>query len=384
MNKKRIKYVGFYDILNNKLNRLCDISAVNKMNYIAKSLVKSGYEVEIISPSWMKDDSNVSFESGYTQKIDENLYVTFCPSWRTNNKISRAIKILFSLLWLCYYLTINTTRNEKLLTYHVYWLSLPIRIAKFIRRFQLVLEVEEIYQDVMNVKKVFKEWEDKLIPVADAYLYSTDLLADKISSNKPYVVIYGEYKSVVKLSEPPRDGMIHLLYAGIVDIHKKGAFNALEASRYLPGNYILHIIGFGQVKLLEEKIKEYNKTNECKVTFDGLKTGDDYIKYCQTCHIGLSTQSMEGEYLQSSFPSKILSYLSLGLKVVSCEIECVTRSRIGEVINYYKEDKPEEIAKAIKKVNVQDEFDSSKIIKRLNEDFVSDIDSLFELNLNNR
>ena len=108
---------------------------------------------------------------------------------------------------------------------------------------------------------------------------------------------------------------------------------------------------------LQQRIDELNKTNKCKIVFDGLLNGDDFVKYCQQCHIGLSTQSMTGEYLQTSFPSKILSYMCMGLHVVSCYVECVSTSTIGDIVTYYYSDTSEDIASAIKSVNIDNVWD---------------------------
>ena len=329
MRRKKIKYIGFYDIPDSKSNRVCNLAATNKMNYIASALYRTGYDVEIVSPSWMSEKSVVKFENQKTVIVNDDVSVTFCPSWLTKNKIARNIKIVFSLLWLFFYLILNVERNEKVLAYHVQWISIPIRAAKFIRGFELILEVEEIYQDVMVFNSYFPIWENKLIESADKYIFSTELLISRLGIDKPFVIIYGVYNIQEKINTQNNDGKIHLVYAGIIDSHKKGAFNALEASKYLTEKYHLHIIGFGEIENLKDHIKKHNQTNKCKVTYDGVLSGADYISFLQSCHIGLSTQTMEGEYLQTSFPSKVLSYLSLGLRVVSCYVDCVSKSKIG-------------------------------------------------------
>lgn len=373
-----IKYVGFYDLPDSNSNRVCNLAATNKMDYISSAIVKSGYNVEVISPSWMGTDTKKKYEKQINIKMDESISVTFCPSWKTSNRVTRNIKILFSLVWLFFYLLWNVKRKEKVLAYHVPWISLPIRAAKFIKRFELILEVEEIYQDVMKVNSFFTTWENKLIDVADSYLLSTDLLVEKIPENKPYITIYGVYNVKDQLVVPENDGLIHLLYAGIIDSHKKGAFNALESTKYLSDKYHLHIIGFGETEKLCSVINMYNKDNKCKVSYDGVLSGVEYIKYCQSCHIGLSTQSMDGSYLKSSFPSKILSYLSMGLRVVSGYIDCVSQSKIGNFISYYNEDNPEEIAKAIMSIDISQNFDSRNIIQNCNKEFINDIQKLLE------
>ena len=111
MNRESIKYVGFYDLPNSKSNRVCNLAATNKMNYIASAIVRAGYDVEIVSPSWMGDDSTVKYEKQKNVKIDDNICVNFCPSWKTTNKVTRNMKILFSLIWLFLYLLLNTQKK---------------------------------------------------------------------------------------------------------------------------------------------------------------------------------------------------------------------------------------------------------------------------------
>jgi hypothetical protein len=374
---KEIKYIGFYDFPDSKIKRVSNLAATNKMDYICEAIHESGINVHLISPSWTTENQNSGkFLKQTTINITKWKKITYCPSFNTKNKLTRNIKIIFSLIWLFCWLVINIKKNEKILMYHVPWLSIPVRWARNIKKFKLILEVEEIYGDVSVIHPYFYTLEKKLIAAADAYLFSTDLLADKFGKTKPFVVIYGAYKTYPQLSSPPDDGKIHLLYAGIIDTHKAGAFNAIEAARLLSDKYVLHIIGFGNISLLEEKIKEVNKLNGCKVSYDGIFSGEDYVKFCQTCHIGLSTQNMEGKYLASSFPSKILSYLGMGLNVVSGRIECVSSSKIGNIINYYDDTNYQNITDAIKGCRISSPDEKITLIIKLNDEFVKNINML--------
>ena len=85
---------------------------------------------------------------------------------------------------------------------------------------------------------------------------------------------------------------------------------------------------------------------------------------------------MIGEYLESSFPSKILSYLALGLRVVSSEIKCVTESKIASLVTYYSNDEPKAIAEAIKTIDMDLEYSSSEIIKKLHLEFLDSMKKL--------
>ena len=373
--KNEIKYIGFYEEQTSEKKRVSSLAATNKMDYIYDSLQEIGCEVCIVSPSWFNDscilDSKIINEENQLKKKK----VKFVPSFFTPNKLTQFLKIAFSLLWLINYLVFFVKKGEKIIVYHSPWLAFPVLLAKRIKKFYLILEVEEIYYDVSSINKFFTFFEKKIINNADAFLFSTDLLQEKVNGvkNKPNIIIYGNYKVHEELSVPLNDGKIHLVYAGIIDSHKAGAFNAIESALYLNKNYVMHIIGFGEVEKLKSRIEEINKTSKCQVIFDGSKQGNEYIKYCQECHIGMSTQNMDGKYLETSFPSKILSYLGMALRVISCEIKCVTMSKMNSILYYYKEDTPQSIAKAILSINMDENYDSKRVMLELDSEFIIDL-----------
>lgn len=373
--EKEILYIGFYDVPDSQEKRVCCPAAIDKMDYISDALNRAGYSVHHISPSWCAaSDGPWTWQKTIRLKGQKRL--TLCPSGGARRKWLRNGTIVFALLWLLFYLIWHVRRQEKVLVYHSPWLSLPVRWAKRIKGFHLILEVEEIYGHVSSLHPCFDLLEYRLLHSADAYLFATDLLAERFGRSKPHCVVYGSYGVKDVVSKPANDGRIHLLYAGIVDSHKRGAFNAVESTRHLSGKYVLHVIGFGDTATLAERISELNRAGECEIVFDGTKAGVDYLRYAQSCHIGLATQSMNGEYLESSFPSKILSYLSMGLQVVSCHIECVAKSPIAAIVTFYYEDTPKAIAEAIQAVGAPEPSDSRLLLSQLDRRFTEDITRL--------
>lgn len=377
--QQEIKYIGFYDAPKANFRRVSALAATNKMDYIAESINSAGYQVHFVSPSWFDDSSsNAKLQAKTTTQLGENKKLTLAPSIGTSNKFSGYLKIVFSLFWLFWWLLIHVKKQEKIIVYHSPWLVLPILWAKKIKGFQLILEVEEIYSDVSSLHPYFNKLEKKVFKKANSFFFSTELLAERLQIKKDYIVIYGNYKVYDKIALPINDGKIHLIYAGIIDSEKAGAFNAIESAVYLNENYVMHIIGFGEVQKLESRIKEINTTSKCKVIYDGIKTNDEFVSYCQSCHIGLSTQKMEGNYVSSSFPSKILTYMGLGLSVVSCNIEVVKKSKIAEFIHYYDSDTSVKLAEAIIKVGTVDIEKNKSIISQLNVEFIVQIKSFLK------
>ena len=374
-----LKYIAFYDIPLSKHKRVYSPAATSKMDYIVSSLNDIGKDVTIVSPSWFDVTSEkIKFHFQKKLKLSKNKKLILAPSFGGNSKIASYSKIILSLVWLFFWLLFHVKKNEKIMVYHSIWITIPILLAKKIKGFRIILEVEEIYADILTLHPVFDKWEQKMISNADYFILSTDLLKDNLKITKPCIILYGSYFVENSINTPPNGGKIYLVYAGIIDEAKRGAFNAVAAAKHLSGNYVLHIIGFGETEKLLPIIELHNTKSECKVYFHGRKNGEEYIKFCQGCHIGLSTQKMQGSYLESSFPSKILSYLGMGLKVVSCAVSCVEKSKISDLVTYYYKDESQEIAKAIMRCGENKNFDSRKFLLKLDEEFRNDIKFLLK------
>lgn len=383
---RTVKYIGFYDFPYSHSDRVCNLAAFNKMNYISSAINRAGFQVNIISPSWMGNNTKVKSEKEYTQKINEKTSVTFCPSWATKNKLTRNIKILFTMLWLFQYLLIKVKKNEKVIAYHVQWISIPIRAAKFIKRFYLILEVEEIYGEVWAESKKLYRMEKKLLDSADSYIFVSDVLKKQFTSKgKSGLVLYGSYdakgiRKILRLNKKNRNNdNIILVYAGSIDSTKGGATKAVETMRYLPCNYRLRIIGNGTEKeiislknQIDEINEEFNK-EICK--YEGTLYGEEYSKYLLQCDIALNSQN-EGIYMNTAFPSKIISYLLHNLEVVSTRVNSILDSSISSLIFFSDDDKPESIANTILNIDLEKSNDNIDEISKLDFKFVESIKNM--------
>ena len=234
------------------------------------------------------------------------------------------------------YLKENLTENDKIIIYHSLGYYKLYKWIKKVTKAKILLETEEIYSDVGKTRFVTREKEINSFKFADGYIFPTELL-DKIVNvdKKPSVIIHGTYRVEKECGKSFGDGLTHIVYAGTFDPRKGGVQAAAAAAEFLPCGYHVHILGFGtenDKKLLLKTIKDVSEKTECKVTFDGLKSGSDYIEFIQSCDIGLSTQNPDAAFNGTSFPSKILSYLSNGLKVVSIKIPAVEESAVGKDI----------------------------------------------------
>lgn len=384
---KTIKYIAYYDTPDNaEQKRGYVLAATNKIDYICKALNRIGYRTEIISASGTTDAKHCY--RGCLKEINpmQTLKLFFTFPW--GNKIQKAVSLGSMKLFLFLEL-LHVKKNEKILVYHSLGYMRLVHLAHRIKRFHLILEVEEIYADVIGNTKL-RNREIQFLQAADSYIFPTELLNRMLNvHNKPYVIIHGTYQVEPKRNcqsdllplNQENEHIIHCVYAGTFDPRKGGATAAVSAAAYLPANYHIHILGFGsaeETKHIQDMITQLSERCECTVTFDGLLSGEDYIRFIQSCHIGLSTQNPDADFNATSFPSKVLSYLANGLRVVSIRIPVVEESAVGDNMYYYDTQTPESIAKAILSVDVNHEYDSRKLITDLAVQFENELEKLLK------
>lgn len=361
-------YIGHYDLYDLSVKRSYATSAVNKIRYMLKSFSKAYEEVCVFSFSKNIEEKFKIYPSELKHEGSVGIY--FPLSWGGKGKLHTFSMIIWLRICLFLYLLKHAHKNEHVYVYHATSYGKSILWAKAIKKFKLILEVEEIYSDVQKTSGNLREYEFNYIDKADAYIFSTNLLNEKINMiNKPYIVINGTYEVEDIISEKFNDGKIHVVYAGTFDI-RKGSAAAAAAAEYLNKDYVLHICGFGSEKDKTDLLKiisQSNAKNDCKIEFHGLLTGRDYISFLQKCHIGLSTQNPNASFNETSFPSKILSYLANGLSVVSIRIPAVETSSVGKYITYYDEQTPAQIADAIMHANINTDYRS--VISKLSENY---------------
>lgn len=375
----KIYYLGYYDVVSNaEENRNHVLAASNKMTYIVSALERAGFCVELISAS---QTLNAQTYSANTVPLGKKSRLHLFKTLPWGNKLRRVRSVLFSKWQVFWYIWRHVGKGDTLVVYHSLAYVGLVRILKRLKGFRLVLEVEEIYADVTGSDKARKK-EYKLFRRADAYIFPTELLNEKLNSeHKSHCIIYGTYQVEENRHCSFNDGKIHVVYAGTFDPRKGGATAAAAAAEFLPEKYHVHILGFGSkadTEQLKQVITKVSKKSAATVTYDGCLSGEAYIRFIQSCDIGLSTQNPNAAFNDTSFPSKILSYMANDLRVVSIRIPAIERSAIGDLVTYYDTQTPEAIAEAICKIDMNAPYDSRAEIQTLHENFVAQIQSLLE------
>ena len=374
---KRVKYISYFDTHDSAIRRNYMTSAANKLKYIADCLAYIGYQVDIVSMSEVIEDKFHIYLSE-TKEVQSGITLHLPFSWGGNSRLLRRIKIFWHLIYMFLYLLFQFSSKDTVVVYHSLGYFNIIRWAKRIKKFKLILEVEEIYSDVSEMSDPWKKIEFRMFDVADAYIFSNDLLDAKINKhNKPSIVIYGTYKFETIQVDKFDDGKIHVIYAGTFDPNKGGAQIAISSLEFLPENYHLHICGFGSDKDIDSiKLQIYNAQQKSKATisYDGLKIGEDFIHFLQQCHIGLSSQQPEGAYNDTSFPSKVLTYMANGLAVVSIKIPVLVHSTIAESICFYDVSNGKSVAQAI--MNCKCQTSAQILLGSLDKSFKENLKSI--------
>ncbi len=373
----KVYYIGFFDTeFNIEEDRNYVLSATNKMRYIADSINKLNTDVEFISCSASKNNRSCCKKR---YKINENQFVQLFFSLKATSKILRFINRFLIKFQMKKYIRKNIKKDDTIIVYHsLAIMKLYSTFKKYTDNF--IIEVEEIYSDVLNNQKLRKK-ELKKLSIADKYLFATELLNDLVNiNNKKYAVCYGRYKVEKKFDKKWNDNKIHCVYSGTFDSRKGGCLAAINAAKYLNQSYFVHILGRGsdnEISTINNMINNINKEKGYKIVgYDGYKSGDEYNEYLQKCQIGLSTQIPDGVYNDTSFPSKILSYMCNGLNVVTINIKAVNKSAINDYVNFYYEHKPELIAAVIIDAKIYDRSEILKKIRQLDEKFIEQMKNI--------
>jgi len=382
--KNTIKYIAFHDIKDyEEEHRNYGFAAINKMDYICSAIVRAGYNVEIVSPSWTGN------KKGYYKKrktqIKDCVFLTVGPSFGAKYRLTKLIRILFSWFWLFFYLLLNIKKGEKIIVYHSLGLACPVYFARIIKKFKLILEIEEEYCKVKQQPGVYIWIEKRIINISDKYILPNDIMANAYSlMQDKCIIIYGQYSNYYSgTSLEKNNDVVRLVYAGIIDKDEGSAFKAVNIAKYLSSRYQIHILGTAipeVINELQDLIKNTNEKSNCEVFYEGFKEGYDYIDRMLQCSVGLNLRKTKTNYINFAFPSKILSYLSMGLRVVSSRVDCVERSKIGDLLYYYNQDTAEAIAKVIMSIDFNHLYDSRARLKKLDMQFVGDIKRLLENN----
>ena len=373
-----IYYIGYYCRKEDIGIRYGAVSAISKMDYILSVLERQSDNVEVLSRSYLLKKKPKTADQEFL--IGTSSKLKYFSDIDGTNRLRR------------FFARANVNRNlkgfckngiEPMDTVVIYHSTDDLPIIKYLKdniKCKVVLEIEEIYSDVHD-KGNLREKEEEAIKLADGYIVAVESMKKILPEGRPYVVVNGTYTAEKERNVSFSDEKVHCIYAGTFDPTKGGAAAAAAAAAFLPEKYHVHILGFGteeQKQNLINQIEKVKKNTKCTLTYDGLKTGEEYIQFLQKCHIGLCTQIPDAKYTETSFPSKVLVYLANGLRVLSVRIPAVENSAVGGILYYYDNQLPQEIANAIMSIPMEEDYNSRQLLNQLDEDCENNLKRLME------
>jgi hypothetical protein len=386
---KKIHYISFYLNQDEIEGRDLVVAAQSKISYIIESIQKAGYEVCVISTTLTK--KGVGFSKGKEVRISAQESHIYLRAMSSQNIIFRIFKNTFMQLQLLFYLLKNVESNDIVLAYHSLAYMPVIKLFKKLRKNKFILELNDLYalhftssRKLLKIKKK----ECSFFNIADGFLFASPFMTELVNENKPAVISYGSYREFDKTKQL-EDGKIHVVYSGVIENLRRAAKLVANTAMFLSKDYVIHIAGYGTEKNLKEFNILCNKINKTKgyeaIIFHGLLLGDDLDKLLDTCKIALNCHTYKKEDLwksKFSFPSKIPLNMGHDLYLVSHNMQIISDSPFAQFITFFSEFSPKAVADSImacvdKIKNIGTDYTPKHLIKKLDEDFVKDIKSLF-------
>ncbi|MCI8280681.1 MAG: glycosyltransferase family 4 protein [Lachnospiraceae bacterium] len=369
-----VYYVAFYNPKEEAGCRVPNYAGEDKIDYICETINSFGENVTILSNTKSLDRR---YQGRKNYVVSDQKRVVMFSSLPNIHPMVHAVDVIWGYIQLSLYLLMNVKREDTVIVYHSLGYRKLFNKLTEIKRFRYILEVEELFQYIDSANS-YKKKEHEVFLKPDAYIFSNAILEDNINvSKKPAVVINGIYKNEKRVSVRKDVGHIRVLYAGNLD-PQKGVDYVIRAANYLNRDFGIKIIGFGSKKDMERVgrlIGMINETSECKVSYDGVYKGEDYLRYVQSCDIGVCIQDPDDIFNSYEFPSKIFSYMSNGLKVVVNQLEQVEKSRVAKNLIIAEGTEPQAIAKAIAKA-CDAQIQSDTILDELDKSFKKELRQL--------
>ena len=373
---KRIKYFCYYGDKDATHSRDSSPAADTKIDYIIAALNNCSYGVDIISSA---TNESLQLSSSYSKIEQNNTYKFFLCIGKSKygvlNLLDRVVRNIQLFIWCITHLK----RNEQVMIYHsLGYVNVFIILSKLLR-IRIIGDVEEIYQDVHDFSNFTKRNEFRFFKLCDKFMFPNTVLNDRINSKGiPSVVCHGIYRNAVLKYSKFTDGLIHVLYSGTFDPVKGGAVAAVKSCKYLDERYHLHITGFGDKSQVCAEIEAIRNETKASISFHGYLDTAQFVELLQRCHIGLCTQDPTSRLNLTSFPSKILNYLSNGLVVLSGINDAITKSAVGDILFYYQEQTPKSISEGILKIGFPDYKVGRDRLEKLDIDFKSNLGTFLD------
>ena len=356
-------------------------SAMPVIEYVTECLIELGYSVETVSAYMIHKGIQLIKRDG-----DDKCGYVYLPSIGAKTALGRSIALRVFHFEIFLYLLTKVRRNDTLIIYHSMGFINLITALMKIKRVNVILQIEEYYSYVnIGADKSWRNKELKYFRLFDRFIFVNDVMKEELD-HKYNCVLYGPYRMSNSIRKERDFGdmngdIIKIVYAGGIT-KMKAAETTIKTAEYLPDNYRVVVIGYGDdesISELKKAVLEQNKRAGFeKTSYEGFYFGEDYDRFLSQCDIGISLyESPDGELEDATkymFSSKIMSYLSHGLYVVASETTSLMKSVLLEEVKTTPDMKPINVAKAILSVDFANESNAFDIITDMDNKFKKDLD----------
>lgn len=255
---------------------------------------------------------------------------------------------------------------------------------------KIVLQLNEIfYRGRNNSSRKHKIIESLMLRIPKKFIIATHSLRSFIDKNSeilaviPGPIYLKNYsKNNTERNEENYQQLkidcIRMVYAGIIDIEKNGgAFIAVQlASKLNSKKFAIDIYGFGSendINALYDLIKKNNTSSFTKVRYCGALHPSQMISRLENYHVGLATQYIGTQFSESSFPSKILTYLSAGLNVVSATSTAIESWEHSDLLLVYKDIDLDDLVEIVSTVKIKTKMEITAKLQLMRAQILNNI-----------
>lgn len=225
------------------------------------------------------------------------------------------------------------------------------RLLRMFRRVTFILDYEDgkhlIDRGWWRVLSGLAEWAGR--PLIRAAMLAHPSLGKRLPAPVPTEVVPGFIpQRLAGITRDPGAGEVRFLYSGALDT-TRGVDLLLAALELLPERgWHLDITGQGP---LAGRVAEFSQDPRWsgRVKYHHSLPPDAYNRVVAGAHAGLNCQRPSDSISDVTFPSKIFTYLSAGLLVISSKAGAV-EELCGNSCFYYAEETPQSLAAAMKTV----------------------------------
>lgn len=380
-NRRRVFYVCFYSDPETESAIVTYPSVISKIDYIVEKIKKSKAEVILLSIA----PSCKGLFTGYSKIIDELETHVYLRSRKSSQWLQKRINFVVHNARILLYLLKNIRKNDRILVYHSLYNRFWLRVLYKLVPDKIILQIEDVFSELTPVTAKWKSSEWKLLHQMKKCICVNDIIYRELSDVPQKVISYGSYATLPQYDVVQYEA-IRLVYAGVIEQERNAAFLAVKAMQFLNLNYELHILGFGNdedIEALQNLITQVNnQKKKISAIYHGRMAGETYWQFLQSCDIALSTHAYTPQTQSSAdytFPSKVLTYLANGLRVVAQRLEVLECSSIADQLCFYENPNPQEIAEAVSFIDLKKSFDSRTVIANLDQHFEYELSRILDI-----